>query len=618
MLSIILVVLVLLINRSTSTVDWFISQPPYGESIIQSWSSACSSSSGQYVFVCSTNGNVWSSNNYASTFVNTNAPLFSWMSITCSSNGTSIGLVADDGIFISNNTGASWNLVAGPPVQVSWYGISSSADFKYLAAVIGGGNANANPNAAIWVSSNYGSSWSSISKANDMYGIAVSSDGSNMVAVVMYPSIIYKSTNFGISWTLVKKTPNVMYDSVVTSVNGSYFYVGAMSSTVYAFNSTDSPMTSSLPSTMAWVLATTASGKYVYAGTGSPGGPIYLSTNYGNSWSSFTTGSFSSYIWSAIAIDQSGVNVVACVENGPIYVKSTFATTSPTTAPTTFPTIAVNSNTCSSAQSTFRFRNLYIAFLSLFVVSGIVIFIVRSRSTSIMKYSIFSIILQMAVLGIDFITDLLYLYLLLALKLLPPTKHGTSISLGVVLLICRLVHPITTTTMFLGFFGHGKTRDLYDTLLDRGNLAMYGKEYGILMIIVLLEPTSFKYFPWIATDYCLLTGGYPHPYLLRLFGYSKTSQALISTLVQMFVLLESFKNVDSYDCQLLLFITIFSSVSVLLITLFEILFQSSTSSSEKHDIKDDSKDSRITVLDECQNPISLSANRIDDIGNEKL
>jgi len=284
-----------------------------------------------------------------------------------------------------------------------------------------------------------------------------------------------------------------------------------------------------------WNLATNSKGNYLYAAEG--GGYIFVSSDYGNTFSNISY--LSSQIWSAISIDESGENVVACITSGPIYIKNNIITNAPSTYPTSQPTNVLQFDTCSSNNSKFKFVNYYIVIIVLFNIVGVLLYVIRSKSTNIEQFSIFSIIFQMSMLGLDFISDFLYLYLLLSRKLLPSNFDTISLGLGLIFLIFRALHPGSSIYLIQGFFFKGKTREVFDTILDRDHLAKYGKEYAFVLIISLLESTACKFFPWKATNYCKSSGGYPTPFIFRLMNYGKIFQSVVSTVIQSYVFYKS-------------------------------------------------------------------------------
>ena len=96
--------------------------------------------------------------------------------------------------------------------------------------------------------------------------------------------------------------------------------------------------------------------------------------------------------------------------------------------------------------------------------------------------------------------------------------------------------------------------------------------YGFLLCITVFESTCIKFFPWLVSDFCRSSGGYPTPFLFRICGYGKMVQSLVSTVVQIIILAVS--NSDRSQCGIIIIVAISSSIVVLVMTIFEVVFQS--------------------------------------------
>jgi len=144
-------------------------------------------------------GTTWASNGI---------PSATRINLACSRNGSKLVAAVDylgggSQIFTSTNMGASWEAADSPPGADSLGCIASSADGSTW--VVGGGGIFVTTNSgATWIANNvvaFGGSVNWISCAS-------SADGSTLVAVarsdnldLKFASLIFTSTNFGISWT---------------------------------------------------------------------------------------------------------------------------------------------------------------------------------------------------------------------------------------------------------------------------------------------------------------------------------------------------------------------------------------------------------------------------------
>ena len=121
-------------------------------------------------------------------------------------------------------------------ISGTWLGVATSSSGQYAYAGDLGG--------LVYVSSNYGNKWTATSSyAGQWQDIATSSTGQYVYASDYANKYIYMSSNYDGKWNL-----------------------------------TNAPVGELLS------IATSSYGKYVYADEDIPGGNIYASTDYGNSW----------------------------------------------------------------------------------------------------------------------------------------------------------------------------------------------------------------------------------------------------------------------------------------------------------------------------------------------
>ena len=149
-----------------------------------------------------------------------------WKSIACSADGGKFVAVAyDDGlgnggpIDVSTNSGATWKQTSAP-TTVSWQSVASSANGSNLVAAVNQ-DLSANPG-QLYVSTNAGKTWKATPPTNFWAAVASSADGSKLVAVDSGSgdSLIYFSTNFGITWSSNSVTSD-SWAAVTISADGS-------------------------------------------------------------------------------------------------------------------------------------------------------------------------------------------------------------------------------------------------------------------------------------------------------------------------------------------------------------------------------------------------------------
>jgi len=188
--------------------------------------------------------------------------------IASSSDAKRLGLVlyGTCPIFISIDGGVTWSTNNDSPVSY-WTGIASSANGHQLLAT--------SPNAGIWISTNYGVNWFSALASNNVMAVASSADGSQLLGAAF--GKVYVSSDFGATWSS-QDIQNMDGSAAASSADGSRL---AVSSYFGIFMSTNSGVTwsnASLPA-LAWDgVATTADGHRWIAHSGGSSG-LYIGSS---------------------------------------------------------------------------------------------------------------------------------------------------------------------------------------------------------------------------------------------------------------------------------------------------------------------------------------------------
>jgi photosystem II stability/assembly factor-like uncharacterized protein len=148
------------------------------------------------------------STDYAVTWTKVNDIDRSWSSLSCDQAGENILATVFDSsnVFVSHNYGSTWTSIS-IPFGANWVDSAISGDGQYMYIVATGQNAG-----VIYASTNSGSTWSQLASAPlfSYKSIACDSTGQYVTAVV-YPGQVYRSSNYGATWTaqnIVFKTTN--------------------------------------------------------------------------------------------------------------------------------------------------------------------------------------------------------------------------------------------------------------------------------------------------------------------------------------------------------------------------------------------------------------------------
>ena len=272
------------------------------------------SATGQFMFAGFSN-NLYYSTNYGTTWVvasgiTTNTSV-GWNSFSISSNGQYI---------LAGTTGSVVYLSAGIPITTM--GVNNPNP-QYALDVAG----NVNLNNALTTGSNFGanSTWSTIStnigNMNSNGCIAVSTTGQYMLVATNNATGVYASSNFGASWySVTGLATNVAFNCTAMSSTGQYMLASLSGATSTVYLSTNYGVTwtaistSYLPATNAyWAMAISSTGQYMAVGAGQAN-PFYVNSNYGaGAWTTPTTGAPVGYI--SIAMSATGQYITACCNN---------------------------------------------------------------------------------------------------------------------------------------------------------------------------------------------------------------------------------------------------------------------------------------------------------------
>lgn len=176
-----------------------------------------------------------------------------------------------------------------PIVPMNWTStaMSSTGQYQLAAATTGG----------LFLSSNYGSTWTMITSVSGWGSIAVSASGQYMFGCSTTANYApYYSTNYGVTWT--NSTFEGLTGSFVAlSGNGQYSITGYTTTARIVSNylagyTTASYTTPTLPSINANIVtaAISGTGQYMVIITQGTTNNVYYSTNYGSTFSGTTIG----------------------------------------------------------------------------------------------------------------------------------------------------------------------------------------------------------------------------------------------------------------------------------------------------------------------------------------
>jgi photosystem II stability/assembly factor-like uncharacterized protein len=249
------------------------------------WQAMAGSADGERLFLAASKGRIYSSTNAGVSWTNTTAPVASWTGLASSADGTKLAAsTANSFIYASTNGGAAWSSNSPGP-NLAWKALVSSASGEIVVAAE---NQGFNGNGAVFVSTNFGGSFTNRTPTNGMWQTAAcSADGSTIVAAYQYnfgrggPAFggpVYQSTDFGATWSKTG-SPVTNWTAVACSADGSKLVAADGSGGIHLSRDGGATWVGSLVpvSRVTWsVVASSADGGRL-AATGQNAGGIYLS-----------------------------------------------------------------------------------------------------------------------------------------------------------------------------------------------------------------------------------------------------------------------------------------------------------------------------------------------------
>jgi hypothetical protein len=297
----------------------------------------------QYQTIVCNDGSILTSNDSGNTFKINNSLLgknlqlyFVSVSLTgqyqttIDINNTNTG----DSLFISNDYGNTWKAPSSPPVLSNanaYIWLSTALSGKYQLVLSQFNLATASDN-DLYISSDYGNSWSLLNNTPDLPGTrictAISENGNEIVLLTIRAAdtYAYYSSNFGASWTPQSTLSGKVLFSIANSADFSVLTAGVLQTNEIYYSNNKG---------VTWNLATingppsnpnnfltisnSYTGQYQIAASGYSYGQniyqsnLYISTDSGANWNiptQLTNLSLANAYWLSVAVSASGKNMV--------------------------------------------------------------------------------------------------------------------------------------------------------------------------------------------------------------------------------------------------------------------------------------------------------------------
>ena len=279
----------------------------------RNWTGAALSSDGRYQTALVQNGLIYVSGDYGNSWTGKGVPA-GWQAVAMSADGArQTACVCDGALYCSTNYGSTWAISAGAR---AWVGVAMNASGAWQTALDDQG--------FVYLSSDFGSTW--VAKLTDeprnWRGVGISTNGQYQTAIcerrengdtgAKYGGGIFVSSDFGITWTLKQEGRD--WEGVTVSANGGRQVACAAGGRIYV--STDYGNTwSPTGEDRDWRgVAASSDGKMIFGIVADQG--VHVSNDYGATW----TEAGSARWWAQVASSGDGAYQIATIQGGPLWV----------------------------------------------------------------------------------------------------------------------------------------------------------------------------------------------------------------------------------------------------------------------------------------------------------
>ena len=232
---------------------------------------------------------------------------------SCGLSACSGGVVDAGGIWVSSDYGVTWTAIDSTNGR-NWFSMASNSNGTKVVAVDRGGD--------IWTSVDSGATWTARRAGGAVHNwesVASSSDGDNLVAVAS-DGFIFTSTDSGVTWTNYTPSGVTGFTGVSSSNDGSRLAATTWSSGLYTssnYGQTWTRRTLTVPNpsdtTLLQMVSMSGDGSRLVTGSrpySSNGGITFTSSDYGVTWRSSAQ---TSYDYIGFASSGDGSRVAAAI-----------------------------------------------------------------------------------------------------------------------------------------------------------------------------------------------------------------------------------------------------------------------------------------------------------------
>jgi hypothetical protein len=189
------------------------------------WWCLASSADGSRLVAGTYPGQIYTSDNFGSSWTARPTGSHHWTMVACSDNGDNLVAVVSGGqIYTSMDSGEHWT-EQDSGVR-NWIAVASSENGDKLVAVDNGGY----DGGQIYTSADWGTTWTAHESNRHWWAVASSADGSKLVAVE-WGGRIYTSTDSGVTW--MPRESSRLWSAAASSADGSKLAAAANGGLIY-------------------------------------------------------------------------------------------------------------------------------------------------------------------------------------------------------------------------------------------------------------------------------------------------------------------------------------------------------------------------------------------------
>jgi len=300
-------------------------------------SSVAVAAAGQYQIAAV--GGFWISSNYGESWSATSTTSGAQI-CAISASGQYMALSINNVINVSSNYGTTFTPITTLQVTTGWVGLAMSANGQYMVA-------NAYDTSKLYVSSNYGVTWTVSLTQKQWTGVSMSASGKYIIATTVdVPQI---SSNYGLTFSNINALGSLFAYASAISANGNYMLIANWNGMIRISSNYGASWISVISApTRAWYgAAMSSSGRYMSLGVLNSGS-IWVSSNFGVTWTERT--SLSTGSWGSVSMSGDGKYQLGLTTNGgaltPAVYRSVAADPSFTSSPILRSTDGLNWTAC--------------------------------------------------------------------------------------------------------------------------------------------------------------------------------------------------------------------------------------------------------------------------------